>query len=287
MTGRQLYLTARRRLTQAGIDSPGGDAALLAQRFLGLDRTGLAVHGEEDVLPAQEAAFLQAVEERASRRPLQYILGEWEFLGLSLSVGEGVLCPREDTAVLVEELASRLKEVPAPVGVDLCAGTGAVALGLLTRIPQARVQAVELSEQALPYLEENLRRYGRDQVTAVPGDVLSREFAAGFAPGSLDFVASNPPYIETGELPTLQPEVQREPSLALDGGGDGLTFYRAIGALWIPALKPGGVVAVEIGETQARDVAEIFQQSGVTDVEIHPDWAGLDRVVSGRKVSSP
>lgn len=285
MTCRQLYLTARQRLTQAGIDSPGGDAALLAQHFLGLDRTGLAIHGEETPAPEQEAAFLQAVEERASRRPLQYILGQWDFLGLSLSVGEGVLCPREDTIVLVEELARRLQGVPAPAGVDLCAGTGAVALGLLTLLPEITAQCVELSPHALPYLETNLKQYGQGQVTCLTGDVLNREFAASFAPNSLDFVASNPPYIETGELPTLQPEVQQEPSLALDGGEDGLIFYRAIGELWLPSLKPGGVVAVEIGESQGAAVAEIFQQSGVEAVEIHQDWAGLDRVVSGRKRS--
>ena len=127
MTCRQLYLEARRRLSQAGIDSPGVDAVLLSHRFLGLDRPGLALHGEEEPAPEQAAAFLQAVEERAARRPLQYILGEWEFLGLPLAVGEGVLCPREDTAVLVESLAQGLQGRPAPRGLDLCAGTGACA----------------------------------------------------------------------------------------------------------------------------------------------------------------
>ena len=161
MTCRQLYLEARRRLSQAGIDSPGVDAVLLSQRFLGLDRPGLALHGEEEPAPEQAAAFLQAVEERAARRPLQYILGEWEFLGLPLAVGEGVLCPREDTAVLVESLAQGLQGLPAPQGLDLCAGTGAVALGLLTFLPGAVVQCVELSDKAFPYLEENLRRHGR------------------------------------------------------------------------------------------------------------------------------
>ena len=242
MTCRQLYLEARRRLSQAGIDSPGVDAALLSQRFLGLDRPGLALHGEEEPAPEQAAAFLQAVEERAARRPLQYILGEWEFLGLPLAVGEGVLCPREDTAVLVESLAQGLQGRPAPRGLDLCAGTGAVALGLLTFLPGAVVQCVELSDKAFPYLEENLRRHGRGQVTARKGDVLSPALAGEFAPGSLDFVASNPPYIETGELATLQPEVRREPALALDGGGDGLVLPGHRPAVGAPgkARGPGG-----------------------------------------------
>ena len=203
-------------------------------------------------------------------------------MGLPLAVGEGVLCPREDTAVLVESLAQGLQGRPAPRGLDLCAGTGAVALGLLTFLPGAVVQCVELSDKAFPYLEENLRRHGRGQVTARKGDVLSPALAGEFAPGSLDFVASNPPYIETGELATLQPEVRREPALALDGGADGLVFYLAIARLWAPLVKPGGLVAVEIGENQGPAVAELFQQRGLVDVEILQDWAGLDRVVRGK-----
>ena len=281
MTHQQLYRAARHRLEQAGIDSPGTDAALLCQGFLGLDRVGLALRGEEAPSPAAEAAFLRAVEERAARRPLQYILGQWEFMGLPLAVGEGVLCPREDTAALVEELARRLSPCPAPQGVDLCAGTGAVALGLLTLAPGARVRCVEFSEEALPYLRENIARHGRGQVAAQRGDVLSPALAASFGP--VDFVAANPPYIGTGELPALQPEVRREPSLALDGGPDGLLFYRAIARLWLPLVKPGGAAAVEIGETQGEAVARLFQQAGFADVQVLPDWAGLPRVVSGKK----
>lgn len=283
MTVRQLYLAARKQLSQAGVDSPGVDAGLLAEKYFGLDRTGLALHGEEAPSPQQEAAFLLAVKERRERRPLQYILGEWEFLGLSLSVGEGVLCPREDTAVLVETLAQGLEGTPAPRGLDLCAGTGAVGLGLVSLVPGLSVQCVELSEKALPYLEENIRRHGRGRASALAGDMLSPELARGFAPGSLDFLASNPPYIETGELASLQPEVRREPSLALDGGADGLVFYRAIASLWLPLVKPGGLAAVEIGESQGQAVSQIFQQAGLTDVETVTDWAGLDRVVWGRR----
>ena len=283
MTVRQLYLAARKQLSQAGVDSPGVDAWLLAEKYFGLDRTGLALHGEEAPSPQQEAAFLLAVKERRERRPLQYILGEWEFLGLSLSVGEGVLCPREDTAVLVETLAQGLEGTPAPRGLDLCAGTGAVGLGLVSLVPGLSVQCVELSEKALPYLEENLRRHGRGRASALAGDMLSPELARSFAPGSLDFLASNPPYIETGELASLQPEVRREPSLALDGGADGLVFYRAIASLWLPLVKPGGLAAVEIGESQGQAVSQIFQQAGLTDVETVKDWAGLDRVVWGRR----
>lgn len=282
MTYRQLYLTGRQALARAGIDAPGSDAMALVTCFLGLDRPGLALRGEASPSPDQEAAFLQAVEERAAHRPLQYILGSWDFLGLTLAVGEGVLCPREDTAVLVEALAALLQGVPAPQGVDLCAGTGAVGLGLCSLLPQAQVACVELSPQAFPYLEQNIAAY--PQYRAVPrrGDVLSPETAACFPRRSLDFLASNPPYIAAGELPTLQPEVQNEPSLALDGGPDGLRFYRAIAGLWLPKLKPGAPFGVEIGETQADAVCGLFQAQGAVGLQVHRDWAGLDRCVTGR-----
>lgn len=282
MTYRELYLSAKHALAAAGVDSPGSDALLLTERFLGLDRTGLALHGTEAPPPQREAAFQKAVTERAARRPLQYILGSWDFLGLSLSVGEGVLCPREDTAVLVEALAEALKETPSPAGLDLCAGTGAVGLGLCSLLPEARVVCIELSGQAFPYLEQNARSYPQYRVRPVMGDILLPETARPFPLGSLDFIASNPPYVRSEELPTLQPEVRNEPALALDGGKDGLLFYRAIAELWAPRLKPGGVLGVEIGDDQAQAVRSLFDASGLEHVEIYKDWAGKDRVVLAR-----
>lgn len=281
MTYRELYLVCRQALTRAGVDSPGNDAMLLLRHFFGLDRPALALHGEELPSPDREASFLEAAAQRAARRPLQYILGQWQFLGLTLKVGEGVLAPREDTAVLVEALAKQLQNVPSPKGLDLCAGTGAVALGLCSLLPQAEVLCLELSDAAFPYLEENIRAYPEYHVTAQRGDILSPALAAEFRE-PLDFIASNPPYIPSGELPSLQAEVQKEPAMALNGGSDGLLFYRAIAALWAPLLKPGGVLAVEIGETQAEDAAALFRAAGLGDISIHKDWAGLDRAVTAK-----
>lgn len=282
MTYRELYLKAKHDLAAVGVDPPGPDSLALAEHFFGLDRPGLALHGQESPTPDKEAAFLRAVSQRAGRRPLQYILGEWEFLGLTLQVGEGVLVPREDTAVLVEALAERLKKRPAPItGLDLCAGTGAVGLGLCSLLPETSVTCVELSEQAFPYLEKNLAAYPQYHAQALKGDVLLPETAEKFAPASLDFIASNPPYVKSGELPGLQAEVQKEPALALDGGQDGLTFYRAIVKLWLPLLRPGGLLAVEIGEEQGAAVSALFSAHGLEGVEIRRDWAGLDRCVIG------
>lgn len=280
---RALYLETRAALSAAGVEDAGTEAALLCAHFFGLDRAGLALRGEERPGPREERAFREAVAERVGRRPLQYILGEWPFMGLTLAVGEGVLCPREDTAALVEALAGRLAGVPAPKGADLCAGTGAVALGLCGLLPGAKVTCVELSLEAWPYLERNLAAYPGFSVTAWRGDALSRETAERFPQAGLDFLAANPPYIPSGELPDLQPEVRREPALALDGGADGLRFYRALRAHWLDRLKPGGTLAVEIGDGQAPAVTALFRDSGLTDLEVYQDWAGLDRCVLARK----
>lgn len=281
MTGRALYLKALRELKGAGIDSPSQDALLLSQKFLGLDRRGLALHGEEDTPQDREGAFLAALAQRCSRRPLQYILGSWEFMDLRLNVGEGVLVPREDTAVLVETLAQGLSGVQAPTGLDLCAGTGAVGLGLCSLLPDVSVLCVELSPQAFPYLERNLASYPQYHAKAVCADVLAGPGER--FPQGLDFIAANPPYIPSGELPGLQPEVRREPALALDGGEDGLVFYRAIAKLWAPLLKPGGLLAVEIGEEQGQAVSRIFAENRLSDVTLKQDWAGLDRCMIGRQ----
>lgn len=282
MTYRELYLKAKSVFSARDIDSPGEDSLALVKAFFGLDRSALALRGQECPAPERERDFLKAVEERAARRPLQYILGEWEFMGLSLRVGEGVLVPREDTAVLAETLAERLQGVPEPVGVDLCAGSGAVALGLCTLLPHAKLTCLELSEQAFSYLEQNLAAYPQYKICAKVGDVLRKETAESFPPQSLDFIASNPPYIPSKELSILQPEVQREPAMALDGGEDGLVFYRALCALWLPHLKPGGILAVEIGEDQGKTVSALFASHGLTKIELRQDWAGLDRCVAGK-----
>lgn len=278
MTGRELYLWAKGELARAGTEEPGADASLLCGRFLGLDRPGLALHGGRAVPEADERALRDAVARRAERVPIQYILGEWPFMSLTLSVGEGVLVPREDTAVLVEALAKLIP--PSARGLDLCAGTGAVGLGICSLVPGARVRCVELDKTAMGYLQENLGRYPEYACTAASGDVLA---GPQDMPSDFDFIASNPPYIASGELPTLQPEVQKEPPLALEGGPDGLTFYRAIADRWTPLLRPGGAIALEIGETQAGEVTVLLARAGFESITTHKDLSGLDRAVTAIK----
>lgn len=279
MTLRSLYNEARRRLTAAGIDSPAFDAACLIELVFGVNRGDLLVHGQEEADAAGEEQFEALLRRREVREPLQYLLGAWEFMDMSLKTGPGVLCPREETELLCQTVAGYLKDTPCR-GLDLCAGTGAVALGIARLCLKTEIQAVELSEQAAGYLRQNVETFGERRVQIIMGDVLSPEFAARFADGSLDFIASNPPYIASGELPGLQEEVQKEPSLALDGGEDGLVFYRAIAKLWAPKLRPGGVLAVEIGEEQAEAVSALFAEAGIS-CRTEQDFNGLDRVIHG------
>lgn len=281
MTLREAYQKGKDILRNAGNESPAFDTVCLFQKIFGLDRQQLILHGEQAAKPEQADAFLTLCGERAQGRPLQYILGEWPFMDLTLTVGEGVLCPREETELLVYTAADRLKGRRKIRAVDLCGGSGAVALGLASLLPEAEIACVERYEEAYRYLEENIRRTGFSNVTPLRLDVLEPFSAARF--DALDAVVSNPPYVREEELPHLQTEVQREPRTALDGGGDGLLFYRGIVDLWLPKLKPGGVAAVEIGESQGGPVQELFERAGLEYVKVMKDFNGLDRVVVGSR----
>lgn len=279
-----VYLEGKQRLQKAGIESPAFDAICLFEHIFHMNRQDLMLHGHtKQATSEQEAEFFAMIEQRAQNRPLQYLLGQWHFLDLTLKMGEGVLIAREDTAVLVET-AAQLLQTEYPKIIDLCAGTGAVGLGLASKFSTAEITCVEKYEQAYEYLQQNIAlciRQGMKRVTAIQGDMLSPDFVSQFE--QIDCIVANPPYIKTAVLPTLQAEVQREPQTALDGGEDGLLFYRAIADLWIPKIKRGGIIAVEIGEGQETDVAKLFTAAGVDHIQYQKDHGGLIRVVAGVK----
>ena len=278
VTRRDWLAAATARLAEAGCEDAAFDARCLLEDVGGMPRGRVA---DDTLLTAeQETALDVALTQRAEGRPLQYILGQWEFLTLTLKVGEGVLIPRPDTELLCEVAARQLRGKSAPRVLDLCAGSGCVGLGIASLYPSAVVTEVELSDAALPYLRENVTRYPDYAVTVRKGDVLA-DFAA--FDGLYDAIVSNPPYIPTADLPALQKEVQREPKMALDGDADGLKFYRTIAEHWCEKLSPDGFVAVEVGIDQAEDVAALFAAQGLENTGIYPDLAGIPRVVLARK----
>ena len=279
MVSRRQWLTAATaRLIEAGCEDAAFDARCLLEDFGGLPRGQAA---DDTPLTAEQTAVLEDVlAQRAAGRPLQYILGEWDFLSLTLKVGEGVLIPRPDTELLCEVAAARLQGKTAPRVLDLCAGSGCVGLGVASLCPSAVVTEVELSDVALGYLKQNVLRYSDYAVTIRQADVLT-EFDR--FDGPYDAILSNPPYIPTADLPSLQREVQREPQMALDGDVDGLKFYRTFAEHWCDKLAADGFIAVEVGIHQAEDVAALFAAQGLENTAIYPDAAGIPRVVLAYK----
>lgn len=277
MTNREAYRKAKSILEKAAKDSPAFDAACLCRKFLGLSREQLLISGEAAADPDGVKTLLSAAHSRAAGRPLQYLLGEWEFLDLKLKVGEGVLCPREETEELVRVAAERIPQNGNVL--DLCAGTGAVGLGLASLRSDLKIICGEKFPQAFSYLLQNTKDYPNYRVQACQMDLFSGEDAERV--GSLNGLLCNPPYVHSEEIADLQPEVQQEPRTALDGGEDGLLFYHALCKLWVPQVAPNGVVAVEIGEQEGQAVLDLFHKSGLENLQLLRDFNELPRVVFG------
>lgn len=279
MTLSQLYRKARSDFQNFGIDSPQYDAMCLMEHFFGVNRAELVVMGDKLPEAEFEQEFLKAVEKRSSGYPLQYILGKWTFMDIPLFVGEGVLVPRDDTEVLVREAIERIKSIENPKIIDLCSGSGAVAVAVAKACPRAEIFAVELSELAFSYLEKNIEYNDCKNIKAVKGDMFKCH--TNFADGEFDAVLSNPPYIKSNVIATLEREVQHEPKLALDGGADGMIFYNAIAENWRAKIRKNGFIGVEIGEDLTNEVVDLFKTNMLEDISVFKDMAELDRAVFG------
>ncbi len=275
----ELRRSVRERLAAYGVPDAAFDADRLVEAALGLTRTEMILSADKEVpAEAEERAYLLS-RRRINGEPLQYILGKWEFYGLPFYVGEGVLIPRADTEVLVDEALEWLKDRAGSRVIDLCSGSGCIAVSVAKNAPNATVTAVELYEPAFSYLKRSVE-LNAAEVHILKADILQKPDNIG----ELDIILTNPPYIETEVIGTLSREVQKEPKTALDGGVDGLLFYRAIKENWIPLLSDDGCIMAEIGEEQAEAVTALFTEAGLTCRTVR-DLNGNDRVIIGTKVS--
>lgn len=284
MTYGQFYEYGKQKLMAAGIDEAALDARLLLEYICHTDRNELIIHADRERSSIEEQFYKIVIEKRASHMPLQYITGEQEFMGLSFQVNAHVLIPRQDTEILVEETMRYLGDGMRIL--DMCTGSGCILLSLLKYSNECEGVGIDISSDALRVAQENAQRLQLD-ATFLEGDLFLplKNFKSGKTSDTLfDIIVSNPPYIETKVIDTLMPEVRlHEPVSALDGGEDGLYFYRKIITEAPRFMRKGAYLFLEIGCAQAQKVTMFMQEAGFVQVEVLKDYAGLDRVVFGMK----
>lgn len=274
MTYREAVEFGTKCLTDAGVPDAALDAWYLLQMVCKIERSYYYVHGEEDITQDAQKEYEIAVQKRAEHIPLQYIIGEQEFMGLRFKVNSNVLIPRQDTETLVEQVLKIVK--PGMKVLDLCTGSGCVLISVLKNAPELTGMGSDISKTALLVAKENAKLHEVDAewVRSDLFDNITETF---------DVIMANPPYIPTGEILSLMPEVRDfEPENALDGGADGLDFYRKIAGQVKDYLNPGGYVYMEIGYDQGEAVSELMRNAGFTEVEAIKDLARNDRVVKGK-----
>jgi len=269
-------------LSQAGIESPEVDAQLMAAHVLGLSRGELQskLFTNDEISEELSQSITNIFHKRSERIPLQHLTGIAYFRNLELFVGPGVFVPRPETEVVAQFAITALKEIPSePIAVDLCTGSGAIAVSIATEVPNSKVYAWELNPESEPWLLKNIR----DNVELVMADIAADHRLFAELDGIVDVVISNPPYIPTDAVPR-DPEVRlHDPSLALYGGVDGMDIMRVVSRRALQLLKPGGLLVVEHADNQAQIVADLFKADGWKEIESHQDLSSRDRAVTARK----
>ncbi len=269
------------------VPDPSIEAEFLLAHAFGCQKKDLLIHPERVLTPGEVEQFKGFVERRGRREPLQYILGEVEFRGLSFKVNRKVLIPRPETELLVEEAINSIKgregsgEGKDITILDLCTGSGCIAISIAKELPYCRVYAVDISERAIEVARENAERYGvGERVIFLPGDLFEAIEPLGLD-GEIDLIISNPPYVSKKEMEGLQPEIKAyEPLSALYGGEDGLDFYRRIVDEAPFYLSDGGLLIMEIGCSQAERVKDLLENEGLfSQIEVKKDLSGIDRII--------
>ena len=273
MTYREAIGLGEKILTMAGIADVKTDAWMLLEMAAKIDRNYYYMHMDDEITKEQLEEYEWALKKRAEHIPLQYIVGETEFMGLPFKVNSSVLIPRQDTETLVEEALKVAK--PGMKVLDMCTGSGCIIISILYHGKELEGYASDISRHAINVAKENAK-LNQVAVSFETGDLFDH------IKGKYDMIVSNPPYIRTEEIAKLMPEVQNfEPYDALDGKEDGLFFYRKIVEQAGDYLNPGGHLLFEIGHDQGADVSKLMEQAGFKDVRVIKDLAGNDRVVTG------
>ena len=258
------------------------EAGYILESATGFNRTQMLFNFESLISDGVFGKAMAMADRRLAGEPIQYILGEWDFMGFPFKVGKGVLIPRPETEILVEMILDKIKDIKEPVVYDLCSGSGCIGLSIKKLRNDARVFLVEKSAEALSYLKTNHSNLCKEleNTTVIQGDILCLD--SFFDLPLADVIVSNPPYIRSDEIKTLQGEVLEEPIMALDGGADGLVFYKALVNDWSAKLKENGFMAFECGEDQAQDICNLFEKINFNNETVN-DYNNIPRLVVGRR----
>ena len=277
MTPRELIRLMAAELADAGVPDSEVDASLLLSHITGQNPMNLRLDSWSQVSLDVEETLRALCEKRKTRTPLQYLTGVQSFLGRDFHVDERVLIPRPETELLAERAIAALRMRPTPIALDMCCGSGCLAVSIALGDPRAQVHAADLSEGALAVTALNAERL-RAKLTLHQGDLF------GSIPEGMrfDVIVSNPPYIPAADCLELQEEVRREPMMALDGGADGYDFYRRIAEEAPRFLKEGGVLLMEVGFDQAQGVIALCREAGFTSAVAHEDYQHIERMVEAR-----
>ncbi len=279
MTVNELLRSSAEKLSEK--ENGYAEAKIIIKKALSYSETDFILNRNTLLTESETVRVYRMIEKRLSGTPVQYIIGEWDFYGLTLTVNENVLIPRPETEILCEYVIDYLKDKKSPIVADLCAGSGCIGITIKKHIADARVVMVEKSVGAAEVCRRNiLSVLGENSAELVVGDVFLVDDMADLP--CFDMIVSNPPYIKSSEIPHLQSEVLLEPKMALDGGDDGLDFYRLLVEKWTEHLAADGVFAFECGEEQGEHIRSILEKKNF-EVDFIKDYNNVDRFVIGKR----
>lgn len=271
MTVKEGYDYAKLFLQGNGVDEYEFKALCVVCHLAGISNGQHHAHADDEIITSRLADMLWKLK---SGEPLQYVLGKWDFYESTFYVGDGVLIPRPETEELVDLAIEYAGNYIKPIIYDLCSGSGCIGISVAKRIPQSLVYCVEKSKDAIHYLKKNIA--DTNNAFCVEGDVSNQIDLP-----TADIIISNPPYIKSSDIDSLQDEVKREPAMALDGGNDGLDFYRIINDIWYDKLADNGVLLLEIGNDQGTEIIDVL--SNFSEISVKKDMYGNDRMVIAKK----